>query len=91
MTKTHGGKYYGRTWDGRLEDATAADGPPDTVICRRVADFPHGQPPPGARITRCRDCDQRIAFNPAGPHQDRPRICMQCARIQPLPIEDGER
>lgn len=60
---------------------------PDEVICRRVADYPHGVAPAAAATTRCTRCQRRIAFNPAGPHQDKPKVCLQCAGIEPLPIE----
>ena len=88
MTKTAPGKYYGRTWDGRLEPIDGVPvQTPDAIICRRVADYPHQVPPAGAVRGFCQTCGAVIAYNPKGPHQDRPRICMQCAQIQPLPIE----
>lgn len=78
---------YGVTWTGEHVKVGDDFGPPSEVVCRRVADYPKGKPPAAARITTCADCGRRIAFNPAGPHQDKPKVCMQCAGIQPLPIE----
>jgi len=83
--KTKPCHYYGRTWDGRLIEALPSD--PDAVICRRVADYPGGQPPAAATLTACRDCEALVAFNPTGPYLDRPRVCLQCAGIQPLPMD----
>lgn len=85
--KTEGGKMYGRTWDGRQVELDARAHVPDVVICRRVTDYAPAPLPPTAQITACTRCGARIAFNPAGTHQDVPKICMQCARIEPLPIE----
>lgn len=90
MTKRKGkavvaGKYYGEPRDGGpLQEAPP--GRPDFVICRRLADFPHGTAPAGAAVDHCARCAAPIAFNPRGPHGDRPRVCMQCFRIQPDPI-----
>ncbi|HLX21674.1 MAG TPA: hypothetical protein VKR23_16125 [Gaiellaceae bacterium] len=81
------GTYYGITHDGRMVPAGDVDRLPDKVICRRVADYPHAVPPGAAVTGPCADCGARIAWNPKGPHQDRPHVCMQCASIQPLPIE----
>lgn len=79
--KTTAGQYYQRV-GGRLEPATA--GRPSVVICRRVADYAAG-PPTGAAIATCA-CGAAIAYNPEGPHLDVPRVCMQCAGIDPLPF-----
>jgi hypothetical protein len=78
------GRYYGRTDTGQLE--AAPPGRPDAVICRRVVDFPGRQVPTGGAVGTCGECGAAVVFNPAGPHQDQPRICMQCASIRPLPI-----
>lgn len=79
------GRYYGRrTPTGPLEDAPA--GVPDIVICRRVADFPNGTPPPQAATGPCPHCGALIAWNPANPHTTRPKSCMQCAHIRPDPL-----
>ena len=77
------GRFYGtRTPGGPLEDAPP--GIPDHIICRRVEDFPQGTPV-GASIAACSQCQALIAFNPARTFRA-PRICMQCAGIQPLPL-----
>jgi len=87
-TKTMPGTYYGVTHAGRMVPLSSSpDRPPDKVICRRVADYAPFRPPAAASTGPCADCGAPIAWNPAGPHQDRPKICMQCAGIQPLPIE----
>lgn len=80
----HGGNFYGqRVKDGPLEPAPP--GRPDIVVCRRVADYDVPLPAHAA-TTNCSQCAAPIAFNPQGPHQDVKKICMQCARIQPLPM-----
>jgi hypothetical protein len=85
-----GGKVYGRlTPDGPLVEAPAT-ATPDVWICRRVADFPRGQAPAGSAPGHCSRCTAPIAFNPARipiVPPATPKVCMQCARIQPLPIE----
>ena len=80
----HGGGYYEIGPDG-LERADP--GPPTVVVCRRVADFAPSPVPPGAAFGHCARCHAPIAFNPAAPHQDVPRVCLQCAEIEPRPIE----
>lgn len=84
MTKTGSGKYYHRDWTGRMQETVAVD-MPDVVICRRIQDFP-GAPPVGACVTPCSRCFVPIAYDPTGPHQDRPHVCMQCSGIEPLPF-----
>jgi hypothetical protein len=87
MTRTTGGKYYADI-GGRLREVRPVEGePPEAVICRRVADYPGSVPPAGAMVGRCLDCDASIVYDPRGPHPGVRRICMQCARIQPLPFE----
>lgn len=81
------GLYGRRAVDDKLVKLPDDYAKPDEVICRRVSDYPKGRPPAGARITTCADCGRRLAFNPASPHQDVPKICLQCAGIEPLPIE----
>jgi hypothetical protein len=82
-----GGRFYGRTSSGRLVPVSADDaGPPDVWICRRVADYPGQQIPTGGEVDTCGNCFAPIVFNPARAVAA-PRICMQCAKIQPLPIE----
>jgi len=86
MTKhVKGGQYLLRDWTGRLRDA--APGTPDHVICRRVIDYAPAPVPPTAAIAECMRCGAAVAFNPAGPHPNRLKICMQCGGIEPLPIE----
>ena len=83
-TRVNSGEYFLRAPGGRLEPT--APGIPDVVVCRRVVDFPGGQVPPGGIVTVCRDCGAQVVTNLAK-FPDRPRICMQCAQIAPLPIE----
>lgn len=85
-TRTEGGQYYGRDAQGRLHTVGDVDIPPDVVVCRRVADYPGERAPEAAQLTECTRCGARIAFNPAGPHQGRPKVCMQCGGIEPLPF-----
>lgn len=88
MTETKAGTLYGRRTDsGELVELPQDYAAPDYVICRRVADYAPSPVPPGAGRTVCSRCGAAIAFNPNGPHQDKPRRCMQCAGITPLPIE----
>jgi hypothetical protein len=61
---------------------------PQVVICRRLSDYPQQRPPAAAAMTVCHTCRAPIAFNPNGPHHDRPKICLQCAGIEPLPIKE---
>jgi hypothetical protein len=82
----HAGRYYGVTHQGRMLELGDVAVPPDAVLCRRVADFPHGTAPPGAHVEPCRSCGAPIAFNPAGPHRQAPRECLQCAGVVPDPI-----
>lgn len=87
-TRVEAGRFYGRTDSGELVPIPPA--PPDVWICRRVADFPDKQVPPGGATAVCSRCDQVIAFNPARVSQvppGTPKICLQCAEIEPLPIE----
>jgi hypothetical protein len=81
--RTESGEYYERDERGLRP---AAPGVPDVVICRRVVDYPDGQPPIDAALDTCTECSALVAYNPSGPHLERPRVCMQCAGIQPLPI-----
>lgn len=81
--KTNPGDYLRTDQRGNLQPADA--GNPDAVICRRVADYA-SSPPAGAALGACDQCAAPIAYNPEGPHLDRPRICMQCAGIEPLPF-----
>jgi hypothetical protein len=82
--RVNSGEYYERTPGGRLEPAAPAV--PDAVICRRVADYAPAPVPVGGFVTVCRDCGASVVTN-ISKYPDRPRICMQCASIAPLPIE----
>jgi hypothetical protein len=88
-TIVHGGQFYGRTFDGDLVPVSGFQGVPDLWICRRVVDYPGGRVPTGGEVSTCSRCAARIVFNPARrlPIQT-PKVCLQCARITPLPIED---
>ena len=80
--KTEPGRYYEGDERGLLRPAAA--GVPDVVICRRLADYSWTFPrPAGAAVGPCAACHEPIAYNPNGPHQDRPRICLQCAGVTP--------
>lgn len=95
MTTNHDevkpGVVYERDWRGRLvERHVLAPGEmPDIWVCRRVVDYPHQQPPAGAATDVCQRCGAVIAYNPAR-RVVAPRVCMQCAGIEPLPI-GGDR
>lgn len=81
------GHYYGD--DGRrLHDLGTlnAEPVPDQIVSRRLADFPGGVAPAGGTLDRCPRCHQAIVTNRAK-FPTVPRICMQCAHIQPLPLE----
>ncbi len=83
-----GGQVYWRPYGGRLKAMDPAyAGDVDVWICRRVADFPHQQVPAGAKVAACTKCEAAIVFNPART-VSAPKVCMQCASIRPLPIED---
>ncbi len=78
------GEYYRR--DG--PDAPlvpAAPAVPDVIICRRLEDFPDAVVPAGGVVVACRDCGAPVVTNLAK-YPERPRICMQCGSIQPLPL-----
>lgn len=85
--QTQAGRFYGRTWDGRFEELPGQ--PPgrdvDVWICRRVADYAPAPVPAGAAFDACTRCAAPIAYNPAR-RVAAPRVCMQCAGIEPLPI-----
>lgn len=82
-----GGGFYGRvTPSGPLVPVgTTYTGPVDAWICRRVADFAPAPIPTGAAFDVCTRCAVAIVFNPAR-RVTAPKICMQCAHYQPLPI-----
>lgn len=62
-----------------------ADAKPDVWACRRVDDFPAGKLPAAAAHDACALCRAPIVYNPARTEKA-PRICMQCAGIEPGPI-----
>lgn len=84
-SKVEGGRTYGQVTPGGpllpAQDGLA----PDLWICRRVADFPGQQVPIGGATAACGTCGALIVFNPARPVQA-PKVCMQCAHIQPDPL-----
>lgn len=79
------GQYVERDWRGHIKQV--APQRPDAILCRRLVDYPNGEAPAGADLDTCQKCSALVAYNPNGPHQDRPRICMQCGGIEPLPME----
>lgn len=91
-TVVFGGRLFLRQPDGSLVPVDADPTRADEWICRRVVDFPGQRLPATAAVSLCGRCLQPIAFNP-----DRatrvppltPKVCMQCAGIEPLPIEEG--
>lgn len=83
---TKPGQYLRRDDRHRLQ--AVAPGEPDAVICRRVTDYPDGRPPSIALLQPCVECGAVVARNPAGPHADRPPLCMQCYGLAPLPYGD---
>ena len=88
MTDTKPGRYYARLFDGSLVEVEPSRAP-DSVICRRVADFPGASVPEGAAVSTCTRCRAPIVFNPANPiASSTPKICMQCGGIVPLPFPD---
>lgn len=85
------GTYVGRNRPDEpwTETEPSPGAAPDAVVCRRLVDYPGFQVPRGGEIGTCGRCDQLVVFNPKGPHQDRPRVCMQCVGISPLPFGEG--
>jgi hypothetical protein len=87
-SRVDAGHFYRQTRpDGPL--MPTAPGLPDVWICRRLADFPGQRAPEGAIVGHCTRCQYPIAFNPARVlmvPSTTPRICMQCANIEPLPL-----
>lgn len=80
-----GGKFYQFGADGVGQEVEPDDD--DEVIswvCRRVADF-NVPLPKDAGFADCGICGARIAYNPAR-SVDAPKVCMQCAGLEPLPI-----
>jgi len=86
------GNYYERQHrDGWL--VPTAPAVPDVIVCRRVVDYAPAPVPDGAAVETCSQCSALVAYNPAGPagpggpFQRVPKVCMQCARIKPLPMD----
>jgi hypothetical protein len=61
---------------------------PIWIVCRRAEDFGTGQIPDGALTDNCTRCMTTLVYNPNGPtfSNNPPRVCMQCAGIEPLSI-----
>jgi len=86
-TLIQGGRYYARlTPDGPLVPVEDVVGEPDAWICRRLVDYPRQQLPASGQLAMCTRCGAAIVFNPARVLAA-PKVCLQCASIQPLPIE----
>lgn len=80
------GHYYERRRrGGPLEPAAPAV--PDYIVCRRVVDYAPAPIPAAAEVTTCSRCSALVAYNPKGPFQDVPKVCMQCSGVTPLPID----
>lgn len=87
MTKTRPGRFYRITESGRLiETIGPVDADVGVWICRRVEDFPDGRAPAGSATGLCSRCGASLVYNPSR-RVDAPKVCMQCAGIEPLPIE----
>ena len=84
------GTFYERDWrTGRLIERGPDLQPgeqADAWICRRLSDYPGQRPPEGAAVEHCTRCHADICFNPYR-HVPAPKICLQCAGIEPLPFE----
>jgi hypothetical protein len=79
--------FYVRGEDGRLRKSLVPPGrEPDLHICRRVADFTGGVLPAGAVGDRCTRCGVDVGRQPV---KRGPIVCMQCARIEPLPQQES--
>jgi len=85
-----GGQYYERDERGTIR-SVGAEAPggrqPDAWICRRVADYPNARVPSAGAVAPCSRCQAPIVFNPKREGVTAPKVCMQCAHIQPLPID----
>jgi hypothetical protein len=88
MPDVVGGQFYGREPGGPFVPiGDTAPRQPDVWICRRVADYPGTRVPDGGAVAACAECGAPIVFNPKREGITAPKVCMQCARIQPLPID----
>lgn len=84
----YGGQFYGVTATGKMVPiGEMAPRQPDVWICRRVADYPGQCVPAGGEVTPCATCAAPVVFNPKREGITAPKVCMQCERIKPLPIE----
>lgn len=84
--KVNPGKFYAVT-DDRMVEVGAQDDPaltPDVWICRRLSDY-NVPVPQAAAVGNCTRCGERVVYNPAR-RVNAPRVCMQCAGIEPLPF-----
>jgi hypothetical protein len=82
-----GGQFYYHTREeGFVPIGAEPPREPDIWVCRRVADYPGQRVPAGGTVAPCTKCRASIVFNPAR-EVNAPKVCMQCARIRPLPIE----
>lgn len=91
MTKRKGTIVQGGRTYGRVTPAGPLVPAPDTLtpdcwICRRLADFPPGTLPTVALVAPCAKCRAAVVYDSTR-ELAAPRICMQCAGIQPLPVE----
>jgi hypothetical protein len=82
--RTSPGEFYWRAPSGEL--VPAAPSVPDVIICRRLGDFPGATMPAGGTRAICEACGAVVVTN-AAKFPDRPRRCMQCSQIEPLPFE----
>jgi hypothetical protein len=85
----YGGQFYAHEPGGKFVPIgeTAPPGrQPDAWICRRVVDYPGERVPDGGDVTPCSRCAAPVVFNPKREVQA-PKVCFQCARITPLPME----
>lgn len=81
------GHYYGIRADGAAVRLDVHDScvVPDTVIARRVVDFPGGRVPDGGTVVPCVECGAPVVTN----LQKFPQVqrrCMQCSHITPEPM-----
>lgn len=80
------GEYYGITRDGEARRIHPPDGTrPNTIIARRVTDFPEQRVPAGGTVVPCTRCQTPVVTNLLK-FPDVPRRCMQCAGIIPEPL-----
>lgn len=81
------GRYYQLVRKGLIEVSPAHQ--PCVWVCRRLTDYRPAAVPVGAQFTYCEQCGFTIAYNPASPVvPGSPKICFQCAGIEPLPMDE---